>query len=592
MTFLNKDIISIIASHLDTDLINLLPNTRSKVILGALVKVLNRVEFNIDYIKRSDRNNESIYYGINLGLYNSFKKEKYKINLPIDSKIKNNFLIESFGKGIFLLIKLEILYVNINNNKSFVLFLGEGLLNYSINKENSTITVYCFEYKYDRYSLKVFNSEGQMIHYVPSFKKIGAFIYYNEVLFYTQGKNLKGFHLNENSYFDIYNNHKSKNNQLFVKDGLLFSVITDGILIYDTNSTDNIRIVKLDMSPKKFFPFSSDSLLILHGDNFFYEFNIQSQNFKRLYLEIDKIINAGNSVEIYSDAVRESFAFVHDDDEEEEVYYVINKKSKQCYYKGYNDHRYCYIHISSDKKFLFSIDQDDKILKIKGLPLKPYSKIILPNELLQDQSISIERAYLMPKSTNILFYTVENEIYYYTSYNNNIRFIKKLLGYVELILISHFCFYYKLNGCLYIYNLHNNSEKILFYNRIEKIKRFGCYRLVIHDGSFISIYDLRFKNLICVEEFADIDRISCYYDRLIAINTNSLYYVFKLENNRLVKLYEDDIEAIEEEEKYNDGLRIRVKNKIVLINSDYGISFKDRSSMEDEDNVESEDDSE
>jgi hypothetical protein len=581
MTFLNKDIISIIASNLHKDLaINLLPETRSKVILGALAKVLNRVEFKINYIKRSDKDNESIYYGISLGLDNSFNEEEYEVNLPSDSKIDDKFLIKRFGKGIFLLIKSEILYVNINNDKSLVLFPhAEGLLNYSINNENSTITVYYFEFQYDRYSFKVFNSEGQMIHYVPSFKKIGAFIYYNEVLFYTQGRMLMGFHLSKNSYFNIYNNHKYKNNELFIKDGILFSVIIDGILIYDTNSTDNIRLIKLDISPKRFFPFLNDSLLILHGDNFFYEFNILSQNFKRLYFEVDKILNAGNSIEIYSDSVGENFAFLYED-----IYYVINKMNKQCYYRGYNAYRYCYIDIFSDSFFSFSIRQyNNKVLKIEGSPLRPYSKIILTNELLQGQTISIECAYLMPKSTNILFYTEENEIYYYTSYNNNIRFIKKAQEYVKLVPISHFVgFYYKLHGCLYIYNLRNNSEKIISYNSIENIKRFGHYNLITHDGCFISVYDNRFENLICLEEFAGNLNIRCYYDdRFLIIHSAGLHYVYKLEGGVLIKLYKDDA-SVDKAEGCAAGLRIWFKDKIVLINSDNNISFECRPSTEDD----------
>jgi hypothetical protein len=41
----------------------------------------------------------------------------------------------------------------------------------------------------------------------------------------------------------------------------------------------------------KFYPLINMFALVLHSDNFLYELNIQSKNFKQLYLEIEQNIN-------------------------------------------------------------------------------------------------------------------------------------------------------------------------------------------------------------------------------------------------------------------------------------------------------------
>jgi hypothetical protein len=154
-----------------------LPYTKNRSLIKMLIENLNKTEATIQQIW--NRNTEVREEGIALTLSDNIEKE-YSIKLPKNSKMKDFFQFESFGKGIFILYEKDVdefIYVNTNNNTSSVLFSEGGLLNYNINKENSTLSIYYFEHKYNRHSIKVFNAEGEMIHYTPSFNPISDVIY-------------------------------------------------------------------------------------------------------------------------------------------------------------------------------------------------------------------------------------------------------------------------------------------------------------------------------------------------------------------------------------------------------------------------------
>jgi hypothetical protein len=83
------------------------------------------------------------------------------------------------------------------------------------------------------------------------------------------------------------------------------------------------------MSPQKFYPLLKNSLIVLHGDGFVYEFDIPSKSFKRLYFEFDNSRSEGDVVQVYTDSIKESFIVIS-----RGIYYIIGKVSKDCFYKG------------------------------------------------------------------------------------------------------------------------------------------------------------------------------------------------------------------------------------------------------------------
>jgi hypothetical protein len=152
-----------------------------------------------------------------------------------------------------------------------------------------TLTICYRDKKLDRKSLKVYNAEGNVIHYIPVFEhKINIMKYFNDNIYYTVSgrcRELRRIDLLSKEISLIYN--KAKIGNIYFKKNYIFIVIKNAIVMFDTTTLQNLSIVKLNGTPKRFVSFTDHSCLVLHGDNLFYEFNIEIQSFKRLYFDFD-----------------------------------------------------------------------------------------------------------------------------------------------------------------------------------------------------------------------------------------------------------------------------------------------------------------
>jgi hypothetical protein len=92
-----------------------------------------------------------------------------------------------------------------------------------------------------------------------------------------------------------------------------------------------------------------------------------------------------------------------------------------------------------------------------------------------------------------------------------------------------------------------NAQKAIKLDNLRNVGLFEGYAFVIHGKCLISLYDLKFKHMFCTEKLAS--NIDCCNDprnsKFLIIKTDDLFYVYRVVNGKLVKVYEDDINNVD-----------------------------------------------
>jgi hypothetical protein len=346
MIVLNKDILKLILTNIGTNLVSSFINlSRCTEIFKVIVEILNKTEFDIEPIWDDEIRHNNVLINVEKEPYT--KSSNLKLPKSLSKKISSS-KIKHLAKESFLLITDNIELYKLNSKtKECTALIKEKLSSYKLNRENSTISTFIHNKKANVMVLKVINFEGLVLHNIPKFKVgFNTSIYNNDIFYYLQnGNQLKGFNLKSTEYFNIYTGKaKSELGKLYTTNNYLLAIITKGILLHRNDTKDNTSVVKLEITPRKMYFLSNDTFLVLGEDNLFYEFDILTQNFKRLYFEFDEKLKIDEKSEFddnsESDEESELERFqVYNDKESNKIIiliddYLINKQTKHCYYKG------------------------------------------------------------------------------------------------------------------------------------------------------------------------------------------------------------------------------------------------------------------
>jgi hypothetical protein len=541
MIVLNKDILKLILTNIGTNIVSSFINlTRCTEILKVIVAILNKSEFDIEPIWDDEVRHNNVLINVE---EEPFTKS-FNLKLPKSlSKRISSSTIKHLAKESFLLITDNIELYKLNSKtKECTVLIKEKLSSYRLNRENSTISTFIHDKKANVMVLKVINFEGLVLHNNPKFKVgFNTSIYNNDIFYYLQsGNQLKGFNLKSTEHFNIYTGKaKSKIDKLYTTNNYLLAIINKGILIHRNETKDNTSVVKLEMTPRKMYSLSNDTFLVLGEDNLFYEFDILTQNFKRLYFEFDEKLKIDEKSElkrfqVISDKESNKIIILVD-----EIYYIINKQTKHCFYKGQCTLYPIYMDIINNKILDFTFPKEDSPFKIEEYSLISYRKIISLNKLLPSIT-DFYISYKVPSSRNLIT-VYENDVYYYTYNNNTIKFITEIPDRDKRIQpLSVFTFILTKINSVYVYDCLNAKHKVLTFDCLHKSIVLDNCNAVVHDDYLMSIYDSRFNKLLSCEKFIKFECLCVDFKRLIFVVTETLYMVFIVKNSKPVKIYEEN----------------------------------------------------
>jgi hypothetical protein len=296
MQFLNKYIKDIILLNINfNEIKKLIKTTKNMESLILLMRIYNN---EVSYAVHDDS-----HYTI---LESNILKKRYDIS--VSKTIKKGFFkrftwLECLDYGIFVINQRgKIIYVNTITKNLSVLLPKRKILSYNINKDSSTLALFYRDYKLKTRCLKIFDSTGNVVYYLNDFMPLIKDMIFNEnILFYiVRGRNeLRCVDLIKNEDSSIYK--KSQLHGLYIKNNTLLTTVTKAVLLFGAMSNDIISVIKLDITPQVFYSLSANSFLVLHGNNFLYDFNIQSLSFKRLYFEFDTYIES-YYLKVYSES--------------------------------------------------------------------------------------------------------------------------------------------------------------------------------------------------------------------------------------------------------------------------------------------------
>jgi hypothetical protein len=444
---------------------------------------------------------------------------------------------ECLKEGIFIayIQGTAVIYINSNTKYCSVLQLTATILNRYINQENSTFTLH---YKCQRKCLKVFNSEGSIVHDQSFCRyKINLMVYDNDKLYFTdyKSKALKLADLKNDNVNNIYTNEKNKIQNLFLQNKYLFTTIENAILLFDTRNLQKISVIQLNDTPRKFYPLTLNSVLVLYNDNFFYELNTQNNSFKRLYFEFDRHIDVCAKVHLGKD---ETVII-----ELGSVYYVIDTVTMSCIYKG--DSLISCVYGINNKIMSFKYSRNNPLfLEIKEYELIDFSKVIDLNNLLPNENLTYMNEYQIPLSKNFIFSQCPKTYYYYNYLNNTVEHIFEA-DIRNIIPFSSKYIYYEDEGNIILYNYRNKTNKVLFkftyVDRFEKVNNSSF--IIIHDHNNIKIYDHKLKCIIFSERstsrFPYFEKI---FDGLFYITTCNEALIYAIKQGKVEKLWDEPMD--------------------------------------------------
>jgi hypothetical protein len=555
MIVLNKNILKLILTNIGTNIVSSFINlSRCTEILKVIVKILNKSEFDIEPIWNDEGRHKHVLINVEKEPYT----KSFNLKLPKSlSKRISSSTIKHLSKESFLLITDNIELYKLNSKtKECTALIKEKLSSYKLNRENSTISTFINDKKANVMVLKVINFEGLVLHNIPKFQtSFNTGIYNDNIFYYLQnGNQLKGFNLKSTEHFNIYTGKaKSEIAKLYTTNNYLLAIITKGILIHRNDTKDNTSVVKFEITPRKMYSLSNDTFLVLGEDNLFYEFDILTQNFKRIYFEFDEKLKIDEkpefddnsesdeiselgSVQVYSDKESTKIIILIN-----EIYYLINKQTKHCFYKGQCTLDPVYMDIVNNKILDFQFSHNYTLFE--EYSLISYRKIISLNKLLPNFTDFYE-SYKVPSSRNLIT-VYENDVYYYTYNKNTIKFITEIpAGDEQIQPSSAFTFILTKNNSIYVYDCLNAKHKVLTFKCLHRTIVLDNYIAVVHDDYLMSIYDSRFNKLLSCEKFIKFEDLYVDFKRLILVVTETSYIMFIIKNCKPVKIYEEKADNV------------------------------------------------
>jgi hypothetical protein len=511
----------------------------------------------------------------------SCKIQHSQYYIPITEELNeifnNRFIflwIEYLREGVFVAYQEPaVIYINSNTKDCSTLQLVTNILNRYINRENSTFTLY---YECQGKFLKVFNSEGPVVHDQPFRHVINLMVYDNDKLYFTdyKSKALKLVDLkndnndDDNNVNNIYTNENNKIQSLFLQNNYLFTAIEYAILLFDTRNLQNMSVIQLNNTPRNFYPLTSNSVLVLNNDNFFYELNTQNNNFKRLYFEFDHYINKCADVHLGKD---ETVIIVLNS-----VYYVIDTVNMLCIYKDYC--LYSSVFGKNNKIISFEYSRKNPLfLEIKEYELIAFSKVIDLNNLLQNKDLMNSIAYEIPLSKNFILGLWPKSYYYYSYPNNTVEHIFETESY-DIIPFSSKYIYYKDGGDIMLYNYRNKTNTVLFeFIRVDKFEKVNNTSfIIIHDRSNIKVYDHKQKYIIFSETLTSrYQEFGQPFDGLFTMTTCSEALIYAIKQGKVEKLWNESMDNFYKI-RYNDkeAYLITRDGKVVCIDRQCNIIVK------------------
>jgi hypothetical protein len=417
MKLLNKDIKSIILSNLNGNEIQIfMKSIRCLDLLRMLIKLFITEQSYILY--ESSRN----------AVFKSeILKRHYSISVPKDmSKVHQyNFdWIEFLKEGVFITYQgAKVIYINTNTKYISTLQFTRTILTKSINHENSTLALYYKDYKRKSKCLKVFDSEGSVLHNESNFKHgIDLMVYDNKKLYYVDNMR-KTLRLAELQYSKDTTIHIIKKNNyntiksLYLQSMYVFMVTEGAIFLFNTENLQNVSILQLNGTPRRLYPLTKNSALVLHGDNLFYELSFQNNSFKQLYFEFDPNHQFYNT-KVHSEG-RDNLII-----EIGKMYYIINKTNMSCIYKGFWQKQNSYIDGANNKIISFNYSKIKKplLLEVREFELMDFSKVINLRNILPNENFNFYYEFQIPSSRNFIFKS-EGRVHYYNYLKNSIEYI-------------------------------------------------------------------------------------------------------------------------------------------------------------------------
>jgi hypothetical protein len=533
MKLLNKDINGIILSNLNTNEIQIFMKSIKCVdLLKLLIKLFINEQSYILYESSK-----------NAVFKSEILKRHYSIPVPKDMRKVHLYSfdwIECLKEGVFLTYQgAKVIHININAKHISILQYTRTILTRSINKENSTLALYYKDYRWKRKCLKVFDSEGSILHDKPYLNYgVKLMVYDNDKLYYTDNK-AETLRLKELKYDKDSIIHFIKNNKiqcLHLLSQYVFMVIEGAILLFNTKNLQNVSLIQLNGTVRELYSLTKNSALVLHSDNLLYELNIQNNSLKRLFYEFDPNIQRYNT-KVHSGGEKYFIFEICD------MYYIINKANMSCIYQGFGNERNSYIDGINSKIISFNYSKIKKplLLEIREFELVDFSKVINLRNILPNENLGIIWEYQIPSSRSFIFES-EGRVYYYDYLKNSIGYIFNSES--EIVPFSPSYIYYVSKEGIIIYNHKNKTHTVLLSStKINYFYKIDNSLLIIHDGNHIKVYDhylkcFKYSTILS----AMVRKWSKLFVGLFYITTDNESTVFNIINGNVEKLWSEPIQ--------------------------------------------------
>jgi hypothetical protein len=529
MQFLNKDIKGIILSNINfNEIKKLIKTTKNMESLILLMRIYNN---EVSYTVHDDS-----HYAI---LESNILNKRYDI--PVPKTIKKGFFkrftwLECLDYGIFVINQRgKIIYVNIITQNLTVLLPKRKILSYSINKDSSTLALCYRDYKLKARCLKIFDSTGNVVYHLNDFKPLVKDIIFDKdkLFFILRGrKELRYVDLIKNEDNSIYK--KSQIHGLYLKSNKLLTTIKNAILLFDTMGKDIVSVIKLDITPQVFYSLSAYSFLVLHGNNFLYDFNIQSLGFKRLYFEFDRYIESYN-LTVYSESEHNLIILI------DNLYYIYSKSNMSCIFIGYFNSQNFYIDVVGNKILSFNYSRNinkNLFLEIQEYELIDFTKVININEIFSNKDRGYDRIYNLPTTKNLLIHLKREELFYYNYYRNTAVKLFNAKGHIVPVSSLNFC--YIDNEDIISYNIINNTRTYLLKcSDISLIQKLNNFLFIIHENNII-IYDLVNKCISLIQSFfGKVYVRESFFDKLIYISASGENNIYTVQKGKVGRLWNE-----------------------------------------------------
>jgi hypothetical protein len=536
MKILNKDIQGVILSYLGiNEMKKLMISTKCSTLLKAIVIYCN---------------NKQIYtlhdQSLNVILKSNITRTTY--NIPIPKNIKKAFYdefnwIECLTEGVYVINqKSRIFYIN-TNNKSCSILQYNKMLDYSVNRETSTLCLYYYNSKLSDNCLKVYNSEGKEESYIPNFKySIKEMIYGDNFLYYIDKGESKliCFDLKNNTSECLY--ERVGLYGIYLKEKHLLTIAYKTVILCDTTRRTNIQLINLDVIPVVLCPLSKKTFLALDEDGKSYQLNLDTRDFQKLCFELDNglKLSYGTRSAIYSKEGLKYFIIMFG-----RLYYIIRKNDLSCIFKGYCDlkRNYC---LDWGKKlalnFAHSKVNGNLVFKIDEYELVDNTKVINVGNLL-DKKPAWVNSYQLPSSKNFIVKVNDvKSVYYYFNYSKNtIEELFESEGSGAMVPLTNYSMCYFKEGEVVKYNYLNETKTVLFKtSNIYGIEKLNNFLVINRRENCIDIYDLKLRDFVlsgkhALRRFRD----QIYFDKLLYIHSFEGDVIYTTQNGKLEKLWSE-----------------------------------------------------